>query len=108
MASKYRTLKYGKRRNETSGLRPQMKTLEEQILLGKSIVTLCSLNSTQFYPNVFTIFPLVLGSLSTAYDDVSPASLAEMPIMCIIIHMQKFQHAHWLRTRQLIPNSAES
>ena len=26
----------------------------------------------------------------------------------IIIYMQKFQHAHWLRTRQLIPNSAES
>ena len=26
----------------------------------------------------------------------------------LIIYMQKFQHAHWLRTRQLIPNSAES
>ena len=26
----------------------------------------------------------------------------------LIIHMQKFQQAHWLRARQLIPNSAES
>ena len=26
----------------------------------------------------------------------------------VIIYMQKFQHAHWLRARQLIPNSAES
>ena len=24
------------------------------------------------------------------------------------IHMQKFHHAHWLRTCQLIPNNAES
>ena len=25
-----------------------------------------------------------------------------------IKHMQEFQHAHWPRTRQLIPNSVES
>ena len=29
-------------------------------------------------------------------------------VTLIIIYMQKFQHTHWLRTRQLIPNSAES
>ena len=29
-------------------------------------------------------------------------------ILSVIIYMQKFQHAYWLRTRQLIPNSAES
>ena len=26
----------------------------------------------------------------------------------LIIQMQKFQRAYWLRTRELIPNSAES
>ena len=26
----------------------------------------------------------------------------------VIIYMQKFRHAHWLRARQLIPNIAES
>ena len=26
----------------------------------------------------------------------------------LIIYMQKFRHAHWLRARQLIPNFAES
>ena len=26
----------------------------------------------------------------------------------LIIYMQKFRHAHWLRARQLIPNIAES
>ena len=28
-------------------------------------------------------------------------------VSCIIMDMQKFQHADWLRARQLIPNGAE-
>ena len=32
----------------------------------------------------------------------------EIQLPLLIIHLQEVQHAHWLRTPHLIPNSAES
>ena len=52
-----------------------------------------------FCMHVFFLFQAETGKAKQAYGPMAPG----FPKL-----LQKFQHAHWLRTRQLIPNSAES
>ena len=56
-------------------------------------------------------------SASLAIANNSYAPCASCPVKCVMnfddfrlnnINMQKFQHAHWPRARQLFPNSAKS